>query len=285
MNLSAGILTYRSPVTLKNTLLSYKANGLLEIIEDIFCIIQPSEKAEEEIAVCKDFNVRSILMESNGKMAWGVKRVFEEAKHENVLFLECDFRCLESRNTVKELLTQCIHFLETKAANVVRLRSLKNPGHPIQAILLKGNEFRNFETVRQLYLCTHYLEDPHRIFPEHVQLVQEAPRIYKMSSKNCCYTNNPTITTKAFYTKNILPYIHFGGHLEPEIGDDWADRNNHTILITAGLFTHIRMDGHEGLNCHCCPRKYGGVSDISNCCCCKGELFYPPPFVSNNLTV
>ena len=245
---------------------------------DFFCIIQPSDKSFLEEEICYKFSVKPIVVPENGMMAWGIKKVFETACHENVLFLESDFRCLEPTDVVLECLTQSLKFLETRDADIVRLRSLKNPGHPIQALNLKGNELKNSDHIRQLYLCTHYLENPHKTFPEHIQLILDSPRVYKMSSSNCVYTNNPTITTKRFFYSEIFPYIKFGCHLEPEIDVDWATKN-HKIFITNGLFTHVRLDGHEGKNCSCCPVKYGGISDISlYCVCCKGTIYDPPFF-------
>jgi hypothetical protein len=213
-------------------------------------------------------------------MAWGIKQVFEEAKYENILFLECDFRCYEKKNIVETYLNYAVSCIESKEADIVRLRSLKRPGHPIQALNFKGNELKSYDHLRQLYLCTHYLDEPQISFPGFISLVKyENPRVYKMSSQHCVYTNNPTITSKRFFNKNILPYVSFGKHLEPEIDSDWANKYDHKIYITSGLFTHVRMDGHEGKNCRCCPPKYGGICSISlECPCCIGQIYNPLPF-------
>lgn len=159
--LSAGILTYKSPVTLQNTLASYKTSGLLEYIDDFFCVIHPSPRAIEEESICKDFGVRPILAEQNGMMAWGIKRVFEEAKHQYVLFLECDWRCISKKNTTKQILDYSLQVLTDKSTDIVRLRSLKVPGHSNYfEKQFKGKETSSEEYLGQLYVCTHYYEKP-----------------------------------------------------------------------------------------------------------------------------
>jgi hypothetical protein len=283
MNLSIGILTHRSPITLFNTLMSYQASGLLKQTDDVFCIIQPSDKQDQEVDCCNQFGVRPVVQQENGMMAWGIKQVFEEARNELVLFLECDFRCLTSPEKTKALLNYAVQVLQTKEADVVRLRSLKKAGHPLQIQHFQGNELASEDHKRQLYVCTHYLENPEVVFPDYISVVQRIPLVYKMTSKYCVYTNNPTLVSKEFFRQSILPYIQFGKHLEPEIDTDWANKYNHTIYITEGLFTHVRLDGHEGKNCWCCPTRYGGSSDISNCLCCKGTRYDPQAFDEGDL--
>jgi hypothetical protein len=88
-----------------------------------------------------------------------------------------------------------------------------------------------------------------------------------MKSKNCVYTNNPNITSKEFYIKNIFPHIKQNAHLEPEIFSSWK-QSDFNIGITSGIFTHVRLDGHDNKNCYCCPKIYGGTTDNINCVCC-----------------
>lgn len=283
MKISIGILTHRSPVTLFNTFLSYKASGLLDCTDDIFCIIQPSDKQDQEVECCNQFQVRAVVETENGMMAGGIKRVFEEAKYENILFLESDFRCTTAKSITKDILEYAISVIHSKETDIVRLRSLVYPGHPIQAKSFIGKELIDDDHAGQLYLCTHYLAEPEKKFPEYISLVKENPRVYKMSSKHCVYTNNPTITSKAFFTKNIFPYIEVGKHLEPEIGIDWKHKFSHSIYITQGIFTHVRLDGHEGKGCWCCPMRYGGTSDISNCICCRGNRYDPQSFKESDI--
>ena len=62
MNLTIGILSYNSPVTLYNTLLSYKDSGLLDYTNDVICVIQPSGFQNKEVEICKQFNITNIII-------------------------------------------------------------------------------------------------------------------------------------------------------------------------------------------------------------------------------
>lgn len=264
--LSIGILTYNSPITLKNTLESYKVGGLLDYTDDIICLIQPSNKSEQEIQLCKQYNIKYINEQTNTMMAGAIKTLVEQSSYEYFLFLESDFRLCKNKSITKKLLDFGINNLSNNEYDVIRLRNLKNPGHPIHWNLQKQQGI-NYNENSELYLCTHYLQNPHEEYPQYIEKKHTSPLLYKMKSKNCVYTNNPTITSKSFYVKNIFPYVKYGSHLEPEIFNFWKN-SDFNIGITSGLFTHIRLDGHDNKNCYCCERKYGGISDNINCVCC-----------------
>jgi GT2 family glycosyltransferase len=102
--LSIGILTYNSPITLKNSLESYKIGGLLDYTDDITCLIQPSNKSEEEIQLCKQYNIKYINEQTNTMMAGAIKTLVEKSNYEYLLFLESDFRLCKNRLVTKTLL-------------------------------------------------------------------------------------------------------------------------------------------------------------------------------------
>jgi len=76
--LSIGILTHNSPITLKNTLESYKIGGLLDYTNDITCLIQPSNKSDEEIEICKTYGIGHINEKTNTMMAGAIKTLVEQ---------------------------------------------------------------------------------------------------------------------------------------------------------------------------------------------------------------
>jgi hypothetical protein len=286
--LSIGILTHNSPLTLKNTLISYRDAGLLEYTDDIKCLIQPSPLSDMEISVCNEFNIIYILETENTMMAGGIKKLVNESKYKYFLFLESDFRSCKNKIVTKEILDFAIYNLENNSFDVIRLRNLKNPGHPIHWNLQK-REGVNYNNNTELYLCTHYLKEPDLIYPDYIQKISNDPILYQISSRNCVYTNNANITSKEFYINNIFPFIKIGCHLEPEIGTTWAYSNKYKIGITSGIFTHIRIDGHlkiDGVNdrnCYCCPKYLGGVSDNINCVCCIKQ-YIPTEFKIEDLS-
>ena len=222
-NLSIGILTYNSPITLENKLSSYKDSGILDYSDDIHCLIQNSSKSNEEAEICSKFNLRYTLETTNTMMGGGIRRLIEESKYDYFLFLEADFRSCKNKKITKNILDFSLDILSNGDIDVVRLRNLKNPGHPIHWNLQKSSGIE-YNDNTELYLCTHYLENPHLQYPEFISKINKNPILYKIKSKNCVYTNNPNIASKKFYVNNIFPYLNAGTHVEPEIFHFGADQ-------------------------------------------------------------
>ena len=269
--LSIGILTFKSPVTLRNTLLSYQASGLLDFTDDIIVVIQPSEVSTKEYEVCMEFKqIRKIFVnEENTRMAGGIDLIQKEAKYDYILFLECDFRVCLKKENLYSLLTHTLELLNN-GIDIVRLRSLKQPGHPIQHNLYKSSfDKNNAECMSQLYLVTHFLENPEIVFPDYIKRLNTRNLTYLMSSKHACYTNNPHIVSKTFYNKYIKPHVIYGATLESQIGFVWS-KFDHKICLTEGCFTHLRMDGHK--LCSCCAIECGGATNKCGHKCCEGNI-------------
>lgn len=166
--ISIGILTYNSPITLKNSLESYKHSGLLNYTDDIACLIQPSELQSQEINLCDEYGIKYILEKNNTMMAGAIKTLVENSKYEYFLFLESDFRSCKDKKITELILNFAIDSLQNKRLDVIRLRNLKTPGHPIHWGLQKKEGLR-YNDNTELYLCTHYLNDPHIIYSEYIQ--------------------------------------------------------------------------------------------------------------------
>ena len=282
MNLSIGILTWNSPKTLNNTFESYKLSGLFDISNDIICLIQSSKLENQEIDICNKYNVKYILNNNNLGIAYGIKKLIENSKNEYFLFLENDWIICKKYDSIKKLIDYSIELIKKEKFDVIRLRNLKNPGHPIHCI----SHFTNKSIDSELYLCTHYLKNPHINYSNYIKLYNNDPKMYEISSKYCVYTNNPTIISKEFYNNHIKQFIEENKNLEPEIDPYWRNMN-FKIGISNGLFTHVRLDGHNEYgsnfkkNCFCCPSDIGGFSDNINCICCVKP--YKPPIFNENI--
>ena len=271
--ISIGILTHNSPVTLMNTLMSYKHYKLMEYSDDIFCVIQPSEKINDEISVCKKYNIKYFIEESNSWMQGGIKRTFKEAKYNIVLFTENDFR-IHSEINLNILLDSVVKWLGEEIVDIVRVRNLKNPGHPLQLPkplyddIVDGKFLRIKDYPTNIHYWTHYLENPEKILGNYIELISHDPKLLVMSSKHCGYSNNCYITTKNFYYTNLHKYATLENpHFEPLVDKIWHT-HNFRIGITEGFLTHVRVDGHQ--NCWCCHTSLGGESDQTKCQCCDG---------------
>lgn len=273
--ISIGILSYNSPITLKNTLLSYKHYGLLDLSDDIFCVIQPSDKVTQEISVCDEFRVKYYVETNNEMMLGGMKRVFKESKYEFVLWTENDFRIHTSKDKVYEIINYSIKLIKDETVDLVRIRSLKLPGHPITTKHKYNNEMNELSKLD--YAC-YYTESPEIKFSEFIKKHSDKPRILIMDSKYCSYTNNCFITTKKFFNNVILKHSQGNPHIEPDIDKVWSELNM-KIGISDGFLTHVRLDGHT--NCWCCHKDFGGIDNSPKCSCCVNDYIKNIEFITN----
>lgn len=249
--LSIGILTWNSPNTLRHTLTTYKTSGLLDVSDDVFVVIQNSEKQIEEEVVCNDFGLRSILLPDNGRMGSGYKAIYENAKHEYLMLLENDWIINVDRDSINYFFTNAIDFLRN-GYDVVRARSRSNPGwpnacvywwstSPPERIMREGPDY--------LSECMYWIADPELEFPDHISKIDSAiparshgESWYTTTSRNCNHTNNPCMYKKTFFHDTILPYCGFGNAIEDQIHDIWA-KQDYKCVFGFGLFTHERHDG------------------------------------------
>jgi hypothetical protein len=247
--LSAGILSYFAPKTLEHTLQSYKDSGLLDAVEDVFVILQKSERQEQEKKVCDSFGVRAILMETNGRMASGFRAIYDHAKMDILLPLENDFAVYATRDDVDSFLTNALYFLREKGYDIVRGRSRKNAGVPNTAVeLWKDEPSHTFINHTHLAECIYWETDPDLVYPSKIQKIlpkDGSDAWYLSTSASCHYTNNPFLCTKSFFARAILPHLVDGENIEDKLTPLWS-KESYKCVFGPGLFTHDRsFDGHS----------------------------------------
>jgi len=246
--ISVGILSHYAPKTLHHTLQTYKTAGMFDMTDDIFVVIQNSSRQDEEKKVCDSFEVRAICLPDNGKMAWGFKTIYEQAKYDHILFLENDFIINTSKEDTIRFFHNCIYFLTEMNADIVRGRSRKSPGQPNYAMHLSRRPAAQIANDTHLSECIYWLEDPEKVYTEQIKRITpkiEGDKWYVSSSKYCNYTNNPYACSKEFFKNAILPYISFGKTIETELTQSWSHQH-YRCVFGPGLFTHNRLfDGHR----------------------------------------
>lgn len=245
--ISAGVLTYFAPKTLKNTLETYKKSGFLDVIEDFFVIIQKSDRQILEKEVCDSFGVRCILLTTNGRMASGFRAIYEHARTDVILPLENDFVIHGSQEEVASFLTNALYFLQRY--DTVRGRSRKNAGVPNYAEDFWSKESpHTFMHHTHLCECAHWEEDPDLVYPSKIHRVPPehgSDAWYTTDSRSCNYTNNPFLCKKVFFEQAILPHLVDGENIEDRLTPIWSSKK-YTCVFGPGLFTHHRSyDGHS----------------------------------------
>lgn len=248
--ISVGILTHYAPKTLRHTLESYKRSGFLDVVEDVFVVLQKSDRQIQEIEVCSSFHLRHIVMPDNGAMSSGFQAIYNHAKKDTILFLENDFSIQVSKQEVIDFLSNAMYFLHVEGCDYVRGRSRKYPGSPNIAY----TEWKDLPP--QTFLREHgdFLSEsiywdptPEKTYPSQIQRVNPivgSEPWYCSLAKHCNYTNNPFVCRRSFFQQAILPHLKFGEGIEGRLMPIWA-KQNYLCVFGPGLFTHDRSyDGH-----------------------------------------
>lgn len=233
--ISIGILSWKSDKTLKNTLASYKKNGLLNISDDITILFQEVSETDKKLA--DTFGVKYIGLNENIGIGKGIIKLIENAKYENFLFLEHDWELVENEQILQDRLKSGLNLLD-EGYDVVRYRSRKKPGHPLYSLAHKGKELGYYDdwhkaTSPHLLESVHWL-DPAKEFPDKIQKKGE---YFITTSRWANWTNNPFLIKKNFYLEKLVPFSGEGVHFEKNIAPWWI-KQNFKIAQGEGLFMH-----------------------------------------------
>lgn len=239
--ISICILSWKNEITLKNTLKSYKKNGLLKISDDIIVLFQ--EVSKKDIQIAEKYGIKHINLHENIGIGKGIIQLFENAKYETVLFLENDWELIENQTELFDQLNSGIEMLES-GYDVVRYRSRKNPGYPLHSLKHKGNELDYYDdwhecTSPHLLESLHWL-DPSKEFPDKIQ---KKGTYFVTTSRWANWTNNPFLINNFFYLEKLAPYAGTSVQFEKNIASWWV-KQNFKIAQGEGLFTHNDLKKH-----------------------------------------
>jgi len=263
MNLpiSIGILSWNSSETLRNTLESYKKNGLLDIANDITLFFQ--EMSYNDVKIANEYGINYYPSHKNIGIGNAFIKLVELAKTENILLLEHDWELIEDKNTTFERLKAGIELLNS-GYNVIRLRHRTHPGYPLYSQqAYQGKELNNYQEIidldsPHLMDCIHWVDYPEIKFSDKISKYKDH---FISTSRWSIFTNNPCLYKKDFYFKKVYPFkeikeknpeyyknfnnnLDYYGSVEPwkhslevDISYWWA-RQNFKVAWGEGLFTH-----------------------------------------------
>lgn len=235
MEISIGMLSWKSEKTLKNTLKSYKRNGLLELTDDFTILFQ--EVSDDDKKIAEKFGVRYIGLNDNIGIGKAIEKLARNAKYDHFLFLEHDWELVENQNTTKNQLEKGLQFLQN-GFDVVKYRSRSKPGIPLYSADHKGKELEYFDDWHQV-TSPHLLEslhwlDPAEQFPDKIQKQEE---FFISTSRWANWSNNPFLIHKNFYLEKLLPFAGSAVQFERNIAPWWV-KQNFKIAQGEGLFKH-----------------------------------------------
>jgi len=238
--ISIGILSWKSNQTLKNTLESYKKNGLFDLVNDVTIFFQ--ECSEEDIKISDEYEIPFISYEENVGIGRAFIKLCQVSRTDNVLLLENDWELVENKEITFNRLLDGIRFLNS-GYDCIRYRSRENPGYPIYSKnVYEGNELNHYDsqldiTSPHLIECCHWVKDLDKVFSDKIE---KRDNHYITSSRWSNFTNNPCMYKKNFYLKNIRQFENKGSlydGLESNVGYWWV-RQDFKIAWGEGLFKH-----------------------------------------------
>lgn len=235
LELSIGILSWKSHKTLINTLESYKNSGLLDLANDSWVFFQEGTDEDKELASLYNLNI--IMSNENVGIGKAFTRLAQLAMTENILLLENDWVSIENEDAVRKEILCGMTLLDNGRADVIKYRHRRFPGDPLYTRQFAGNEMAS---PKHLFECCHWVENPDMRFPQQISKDLETG-MYLCDSKYANQTNNPCLFKTDFYLKNLAPFSGEGVDLETNI-DGWWQEQNFTVAHGGGIFTHYRID-------------------------------------------
>ncbi len=251
LNLSIGILTWKRLDILRQTLDSYKKNGLLELSDDIRIFF--NEIGEEEIALAKEYNLKYSGDKENVGIKEAYKSLANDAIYDNFLFLENDWYLIENANITRQRFEASIALLDDKLADVVRFRHRENPGWPCNIVYRnKKNPLLSPES--DLAYTPSILKDPTTVYKQITKKQIGDDVYFFVGAKNSWWTNNPCLLKTKFVKelmsldldergndkiinkKYNVPYIKIS--LEGVMTEYWKT-SSYITALSPGLFTHL----------------------------------------------
>jgi hypothetical protein len=256
IDISIGILAWRTPKTLKATLESYRKSGLFNISRDITLFL--NEVHPEDLELANEFQVKVIANDKNVGIHQALQHLIREAKCPVFLFLEGDFKSIESEFVTRGRLAAGFEALVSGECDVVRYRHRKNYGEPNYSVQhFQGNELSN--GFNHLLNSIYWRDRPDLDFPDHVNsLTIGSERWYTASSKNANFTNNPCLYRTIFFKDIVCSRpTSLGIALEVEI-QEWWQEQNFLVMQGEGLFQHSPLEesGHGYEPFHTVRRRF-----------------------------
>jgi hypothetical protein len=241
--ISIGILAWNSGQTLVNTLHSYFEREFLHQVNDVCILFQEASEQDKQIA--EHFGIPYIALDSNIGIGQGFIQLTEQAKTDNVLVLEHDWKLIEDKETARVRLKSGVDMLN-KGYSCIRYRHRANPGHPHFSFQYQGRELDYYDkeleaTSPHLLDSVHWC-DPAKKFGDKIQKDGE---YFVSTSRWGNWTNNPCLYKKDFYLETVKQFAGEGIALEGNISKWWAQQT-YKVAHGEGLFSH-KDEGKHGI--------------------------------------
>lgn len=195
--ITLGILAWKSPLTIRNTLESYKKNGLLAMVKPLMYF---QERTPENDALAKEFGSKNVMGDplKNTGIIGGMLEMIQATTTKYFIFANCDFELVNDEATTKKILNETIKLMKEKDVQLVDLRDKKQPGEPLGS--------RDFAPVPDEQLPNYTFDSsfpykievvmfpgdiqPDKVFPGLFERIDYDTPWYKTTSENAPWSNN-----------------------------------------------------------------------------------------------
>ena len=266
--IGAGVLSWRAPLTVANTLRQYR--DFPSRLAEFRIFFQECSEGDREVA--QRAGVPFSERPDNVGIQRGMRWVVENLKSEFVIFLENDFNLLVSADEACVELEKSLDWIRRGAVDMVRLRSRFTPGEPCGDPVKYSSVFRPVEIdprfrypdglgtgnalirlfrpfkSRRIAARGAYVErHPEQVFPD-VFRRDDVGLI--TTSRYLNWTNNPVLVRRELFLR-LADYADahpssrtVGGHqdFEKPLNCGWWRRQGLRIGLIDGIFTHNRLD-------------------------------------------
>ena len=258
LSFAIGILSWRGYDSLENSLYSYNKHGLSNMTKHKFVCLP--EYTEEGVRIAKKYDYTPILIKQNLGILGGFKKLAEKMPKGPILLLENDLELIESKQKTYEQLEKSIYLLNKHKAIQVRLRSRLYPGEPFEGLRKYKKYWSNtiLSRIRRLFrpgkahkligTSTYFLENPEKIHNNNIKKLSTG--FYLVPSSVMTWANLAILVDRDQYLNTIInkaeqtksrKYINGFKNIEIELNSDWWRKNEFKIIVTPGLFKHIRL--------------------------------------------
>ena len=252
--ITLSILSWKSPLTLRNTLESYKKNNLFNMVTPHIYFQEKDNNCDN---IAKEFGIENISGNpENVNLLRAFQAMVTNTHTPYFIFAECDFELVNSEDKTKSILEDSIKLITEEDVKLVRLRDRYNPGTPVYARMsipvndeeLSTYSYENFKYKLEGLL---FLDDIEKSMPN--VFTVKAPPEYKYKWYICDFNNsrwgnNIFIASTQFLKDTILPYISkFADdpkyvNLESLLSEEQSPINKMLNAGGDGLFKHNRLD-------------------------------------------
>jgi hypothetical protein len=218
------VITWRAPLSLRNSLRSWQENGLLELVDEKMLFINSPSEEDFSIAKEYDFDIYT-TDERNGNVMAGPALTYlvGNTSADYVLFMEKDFKLTADKATTKRELYHGMHMM-ARGVDVYRLRGHTDypaegmpdcctpatpPTCPYHSNWKSGGYFGDHMNWLLLW-C-----QPNPVEAANGRLAQcssepQAPASYCFGSSDTNWSNNPLIMGKEWYNTHVRDVALFG---------------------------------------------------------------------------